>query len=272
MRISRSLALAYLSGAAAALVLPAGAAAAECSLADAPLALVVDVPDARTIRLADGREVRPAGIESFALLQPDDPATESALAERLNALLAGDEVRLRILAEKPDRYGRLPALLAAPDGALLQEVLAREGLALAVPGEAAPPCLADLLGAENQARIARRGYWSGDLAQLPYARPAELSSRVGRYVIFQGRVISVGTREWRTYLNFGGRWSEDVTVSVESRLKERFGGDAWLEALAGKRVRVRGFLEERSGPLVSLSWPGEIEVVSDPPRVVQERP
>jgi micrococcal nuclease len=72
-------------------------------------------------------------------------------------------------------------------------------------------------------------------------------------------VVSVGNRRTRTYLNFGGRWTEDVTVEIEARDRERFGGEAGLAALSGWRVRVRGYVEERRGPAIILRSPLQIE-------------
>lgn len=250
-----------------------GAAAAQtCDLAEAPSARVDTVPDARTVALADGRKLRPAGIETFALLSPGDPHVEAPVLTRMRALMEGMEVRLRAVGRKPDRYGRVPALIALPDGRLLTEELAAEGLAIAFSEDDGLPCFAPLLAAEAEARRAGRGHWSGDLAQLPAARPKALAGPAGRFAIFQGKVISVGTRKWRTYLNFGYRWSEDVTVTIEARDRERFGGDAGLERLAGRRVRVRGFLDTRSGPTMTIRSPNQLEIAPDRPEVVQEKP
>jgi hypothetical protein len=63
-----------------------------------------------------------------------------------------------------------------------------------------------------------------------------------------------------------------VTVSIAGRNRVRFGGDAALEALSGKRVRVRGFLEEWFGPSMVLTSPDQIELIEPRVREVQERP
>ena len=82
-------------------------------------------------------------------------------------------------------------------------------------------------------------------------------------------MVSVGNRRTRTYLNFGGRWTRDVTVEVEARDRERFGGEPGLTAFSGWRVRVRGYVEERRGPAVMLRSPLQIEklaLVAAPPK------
>src|SRR5690606_16312562 len=99
-------------------------AAADCLPGAVQAARVAEVRDARTILLADGRFVRPAAIESFALLGDDTEAADSLLAERLAGLVAGRQVRLGFVSDRPDRYGRRAALIAG-DGGLVQAELAR---------------------------------------------------------------------------------------------------------------------------------------------------
>lgn len=248
----------------------ASARAEDCSLSEAPRAAIADVPDVRTILLADGRQIRPAGIESFALLRHTDAEAEARLLDEMRRMLVG-EVRVRVIAETPDRYGRLPALIATKEHKLAQEHLAGLGLAVAYDA-AAVPCLDAILSAEAAAWRSRKGLWSGEMAQLPRASPAALSPHIGGFVIFEGEVFSVGTRQWRTYLNFGRRWSEDVTATIEARDRGLFGGEAALEGLTGRWVRVRGFLDERGGPTVALRSRAQLEVLSDRVRVLPKRP
>jgi hypothetical protein len=123
------------------------------------------------------------------------------------------------------------------------------------------PCFDKILAAEDEARRGRGGYWQR--LSLPWARPASLTPYIGRFAIFEGKVISVGNRPARTYLNFGGLWSEDVTVEIGARDREALGGAAALAALAGKRVRIRGYVDERSGPVVVVTSPNQMEVVGE---------
>ena len=74
---------------------PTAAAAAPepTCLADAGEARAAAVPDPRSLVLEDGRMLRLAGIESFALLLPDADRAEAALQSRMQALLAGQMVQ-----------------------------------------------------------------------------------------------------------------------------------------------------------------------------------
>ena len=63
------------------------------------------------------------------------------------------------------------------------------------------------------------------------------------------------------YVNFGRRWTEDFTVTVLRRHERTFGAAGLdLKALAGRQVRVRGFVEERGGPWIEVTRPEQIEV------------
>ena len=251
----------------------AAAGASACDAGPwAPIetALVVDV---RTIVLGDGRAVRLAGLESLAALARDletADAMDARFAGRLAQWLAAKPLRIRVLPGAPDRHGRLAALVLA-SGELLQERLLDAGLAVFMPeslpgntiGEdAGDACARQLLAAEAAARLARRGGWSEPEFGVAAARPDALSSQFGHFVIFQGIVRSVGTRRDRTYIDFGRQWRSDVTVEIIAARRKFFGGEAALEDLAGKSVRVRGFLQERAGPMVSARHPAQIEVLA----------
>ena len=213
------------------------------------------IVDAVTIALVDGRALRLAGIEPIDLIVELADA-ESRMMERLTALSADGALQAKLVSQDTDRYGRLPAMVVA-NGILVQELLAREGLAVAFAGGDPLPCFDSILAAEEDARRHARGFWIG--GDLPWARPQDLEARIGRFAIFEGNVVSVGNRSARTYLNFGYRWTEDVTVEIAAGRRERFGGEAFFASLAGQRLRVRGYVTEKDGPMVEVSSPMQIE-------------
>ncbi len=217
-----------------------------------------EVVDARALRLADGRMLRIAGIEPFDLYRPELEEAEPRLRRRLSELTGAGPLAVKLVSGAPDRYGRLPALIEA-GGALLQERLAGEGMAIAFASGDPLPCFGRILAAEATARRAGRGFWAGQT--LPHATPAALQQQIGHFVIFEGEVISIGNRSQRTYLNFGARWTEDVTVEVERGDRGGFGGETGLSALAGHKVRVRGFLQAKGGPMLAIRSPMQLEVV-----------
>ena len=63
------------------------------------------------------------------------------------------------------------------------------------------------------------------------------------------------------YLNFGRRWSQALTVTIVKRNERRFAG-AGVEPkkLENRRLRVRGWMEERNGPRIEATRPEQIEI------------
>ena len=74
-------------------------------------------------------------------------------------------------------------------------------------------------------------------------------------------MLSVRESGGTIYVNFGRRWSEDFTVTIAKRNERAFTA-AGLEpkSLAGRRIRVRGWIEERGGPWIEATRPEQIEV------------
>lgn len=212
------------------------------------------------IALADGRVMRLTQLEPGA-----DASWRSAFA----ALSPGTPLRLRVLSEAPDRWGRVQARVAADYGAAgeapwLERELVRRGDARVRPETVGGDCAGALLAAENEARRARAGLWAAEGALLSAERPAEILRWAGGFVVVEGRILSVGARRTRTYLNFGKDWKSDLTVTLSKRMLEivAFKG-LTAPALRGRLVRVRGIVENRDGPAMEIARPDEIELVEE---------
>ena len=78
----------------------------------------------------------------------------------------------------------------------------------------------------------------------------------------EGRVVSVGTTPKRDYLDFGRVWKDDVTATIGAKALRLFSASN-IDPLAfkGKRVRLRGWIEDHDGPSIEIESPAQIEVV-----------
>lgn len=230
------------------------ASAAGCRLAPQGAGRVVEIVDARSFRLEDGREVRLSGIEVF-------PERRASAVAALTALIAGREVTLHGDSDAPDRYGRQPALVFVVEDSLsLQAQLLAAGVAVNAGDTADPDCQRELKLAETQARRARRGFWAEPAAIKNPENPGDILAQLGRFVLVEGRVLSVREAGATIYLNFGRRWTRDFAVTISRRT-----GSA-LEALGtspksleGRQVLVRGWVEKRSGPRIEITAAGQIQ-------------
>jgi endonuclease YncB( thermonuclease family) len=245
----------------AAMTLATAPASAEpCTFEPQGEARVTDVIDIRSFRLEDGREIRLAGIEPAF---PDRPATERGRA--LAALLAGREVRLHGDDDTPDRYGRQTAFAwRLPDETLVQRELLAQGEALVSPDVSDKACAAVLLAAEAAAREAKRGIWADATAIKNTESPGDILTGIGRYTLVEGKVLSVRQAGATTYLNFGRNWTRDFAVTIPRRALAHLAAAGLVpKSLENKRIRVRGFVEARTGPRIEVFQAGQIELIGE---------
>jgi endonuclease YncB( thermonuclease family) len=233
-------------------------ARATCDLELQGEGRVSAIVDARTLRLGDGRDVRLAGIES-----PGED--ESAAIASLRALAQGRDITLHGTNDTPDRYGRQRAFVFVYGvETSLQEQLLREGRARAAGTVTDRTCAAELLKAEGLARSAKRGLWAGSAAIKNAERPADILAEVGRFTLVEGKVVSVRQAGTIWYVNFGRRRIAGFAATISRRMMPAVEAQGLsLTSLAGRQVRVRGWVTGRSGPRIEIVHSGQIEPLDD---------
>lgn len=223
------------------------------------------VLDGRTLLLTDGREVRLAGIE---VTPETKPALEAHVAGR-DIVLKGppsDQKSGQDARPATDRHGRIVAFAYAGSGPSVQARLLSHGQARVAArtgiGSRDSGCTSELFAAEAAARAAGLGVWA-EPHYLPRkaGNPAEVLGERGRFAVVEGKVLSVRESGSVIYVNFGRRWSEDFTVTVPKRSERAFSAAGLeLKKLAGRNVRIRGYIEERGGPWIEATRPEQIEI------------
>lgn len=237
------------------LVLPLGAAPAVSACRDnftneGRLAAIID---GRTLKLDDGRIIRLAGLETMA---------GAASAE----LTSGTKLRWRVISG-PDRYGRIVALAAVVDSrATLQEELLTSGAAAIGAEIGDSTCMAEFRAAEGAARAAKRGLWNLASATKNAESVGEDAALVGQFGIFEGKIRSVREQGALIYVNFGTRGAGALTVTVARERRRAIEAGittlgATLASLEGRRVRVRGWVEDRGGLRIEARAPEQIEML-----------
>jgi endonuclease YncB( thermonuclease family) len=276
----------WLSGLAGAIALPVTAARAEslpsqdlppnlrpmiCRSEAAGTGMVRAITDGRSFVLDDGREIRLAGIE---VPPPPAPGETGARAEAgrkaraaLEVIIAGQDVELHQNGAATDRYGRTLAQVylrrdaSRPSQSVAHDMLAK-GFARVSAHIGDRACADELLVQERAAREAKLGLWGEPYYAIMEAESfAELVAERGHFTVVEGKVLSVRESGGTIYMNFGRRWSQALTVTVLKR-NERIFAVAGLEPkkLENRRVRVRGWMEERNGPRIEASRPEQIEI------------
>src|ERR1700681_921250 len=234
----------------------APADAAGCAFEPQGEGRVAAILDARSFRLADGREVRLAGIEPVV--------TEKAgRTSALSAILAGRDVTLRGEDDAADRYGRQPAFVfLASSETLVQGQLLTQGEALVSGTVTNKDCASMLMTAETEAREAKRGTWADPAAIKNAQSPGDILAGIGRFTVVEGRVLSVRQAGATTYLNFGRNWTRGFAVTISRRMIPAFeAAGIGLKSLENRKIRVRGWVEARGGPRIDVLRVGQIELL-----------
>ncbi len=273
----------------------AGAASAEmppCTLGPGPTRAVVAVLDAETLKLDDGTEVRLIG--ALSPRAPDNGQftggqlggspfwePEAAAKASLEKLVLGRSIELAYIGRRTDRYGRLLAhafitpappadqrdTTVEPDRLWVQAYLLGLGHARAYTLPSSTGCAPQMLAHEAVAREAGSGLWSHAAYQIRDAsKPRDLARWRSTFQIVEGVVVRVVETRNATLLTFGNDGTGDFVVVLKaSERRDMKGALAAVNDLAGKRVRVRGWIERRTGPAIEIHHPAQIEVVGAGP-------
>ncbi|MCW8916650.1 MAG: thermonuclease family protein [Magnetovibrio sp.] len=235
------------------------------SLPDGGQAKVVEVIDGDTVVLDDDRQVRFVGIQAPKLplgrknfpIWPLAPEAKSALEQ----MMLGQQVKLHLAPAPKDRHRRVLAhLTRTQDGLWLQGEMLKRGLARVYTFPDNRILADEMLALERQARSDGLGIWA-----LPYyaiRTPENVRHDHGTFQLVEGRVFHSAHVKQRIYINFGADWRTDFTVSINARDLPKFekrGLD--LLALKGKRVRLRGWIKSRNGPMIELDHPERLEIL-----------
>src|SRR3990170_2725096 len=256
-------------------------AALACDLSQPETGTVATVIDGETLQLTDGRTVRLIGAK--APMPPlgwrgEDPwPLVDEAKDALESLASGREIELRFGGRRIDRHGHALAQVFVVSGGTrlwLQEEMIAKGLARVYSLPDSRDCIAELMAREREARAKRRGVWGSSAYRIESALDVKRLGRlIHSYQLVEGRVASVGKGRGRIYLNFAPDWRSDFTISVERKDVGAFAAAGIdLKTLAGARVRVRGFLAWRNGPMIEASHPEQIELLPEGPEEAVKPP
>ena len=215
------------------------------------------------LHLADGKVLHLSGIWAPAWhVQGQDYA--ALVRTRLQSRLVGHAITYARLSPKPDRWQRLPAIVFATGAAAnpsLQQELLSKGL---VQVHIAPlmPCLTAWRAAEQAARDNGLGLWADDdHAEIDPTLKNAFAHLQGHEIVVRGRVDSVETKGYRTYIRFGPRRYHDFEVSIiKPDLKRFLRAGKPPQALKGHIIRVRGRLSTKFGPQIEVARPQAVEI------------
>lgn len=226
--------------------------AAPCQFEAQGEGRVAGIVDARSVRLDDGREIRLTGIEAT-----------STTKQALTSLLVGRDVTLRSTDDTPDRYGRQGALVFIGESdTSVQAVLLAQGDAVVSAEIADKACATALISSEAEARRQKKGSWADPSAIKNAESPDDILAGIGRFMVVEGKVLSVRQAGAMTYLNFGRSWTRGFAATISKRNLPAFESAGMpLKSLENKRIRIRGWVEGTTGPRIDVVRVGQVELL-----------
>ena len=237
----------------------AAAKGPECPTAGTRVVGFARAVDGSGFLTPDGEEIRLSGVLAPGAGGETAPAgTENAARDALTAALHDKTVSLTSVEPSSDRYGRTLAQVFA-DGLWVQATLLRAGEVRAAPDLASAPCAKALLAAEAEARDGRLANWRGGFRVRD---PDDIRNRTGTFQIVEAAVTTASVTRGRAFINFGADYRTDFTVTVDPDDIKTFRQAKFdVRTLAGKRIRVRGWIEFYNGPEITITTPAAIEIL-----------
>ncbi len=240
-----------------------------CPTAGTSRAAIAGIDERLEITLKDGRTLRLAGLEP-PRPTPQGPDFDLAARDAL-AAQSGSEIAFVPLAQKPDRWGRIPAFAffdpptsgASPVSA--GQFLLAGGFARFMPAPEAHACRTEFLAAEATARAGKLGLWRDPFYAVIAATDRDaFADKAATNAIVEGRLAAVDKGPFGTTLQFASRRERTFSVTILQRnvkIFDRAGLD--FHALIGRTLRVRGLLDLRFGPQIEISTADEIELIPE---------
>ncbi len=238
-------------------------------------ARVAQIIDPQTLQLDDGRIVALVGLDMPYVHARGESSFSLLSIKILKDMLEGQRVKIYQTREDIGRLNRMGHHLAhierAEDKQWVQGMLLSLGLARARTTVRNREMAAAMYKIERLARAEEIGLWeSPDYAILSEKTAVGVRDR---FVIIEGVVRGVALKQNRIYINFGGNWKTDMTVSIPSPARRLFSKDG-IDPLqwSNRKLRVRGWIEQYNGPYIEVDHPERIEVSHAPIQPLPDQP
>lgn len=252
------------------------ASSLNCQLQPGGESTVLAIAGPQTLRLADGRFVRLAEIlVPEAVPAGFDPSAAASAYLRRTAL--GRKVEVKFGGMQRDRYGVYTGhiYVTGETSVWLQGGLVGSGFAIVLPQADNHACSQALLPLEAAARDAKRGHWGlAYFKVLKASDPRSISNLVQTYQIVEGTADHATESGGRITLHFGNESKYGFAATLEPAVRKRFGDKQIPESWENLPLRIRGWIDRKRGPAISVSLAEQVEFLpqnGNAPKGAQQR-
>lgn len=168
-----------------------------------------------------------------------------------------------------DSIGNLLVHVMTDQAVWVQADLIMKGYAWAFSSPTSRDLVIPLYAYEEAARKNKSGLWRSAEDGIKY--DGTIEGTEGSFQIYEGIVQAVRPGTGYMYINFGKDPTTDFTLLIKSSdaafFPKRFEKD-----LPRSRIRVRGWVEENSGPSMHMTHPEQIQILGKDPLVIKLDP
>jgi endonuclease YncB( thermonuclease family) len=236
-----------------------------CQLAPGGESIVLAIAGPQTLRLADGRFVRLAEVLTPSAVSGAGYDPSAAATAFLRSAALGRKVEVKFGGAQRDRYGVYTAhvFVAGEHPFWLQEGLVSAGLAQAFPQADNSACSRELASSEVKARLEKRGHWGDALFKvLPAQDTRSISNLLQTYQVVEGKIARITQAGGRAIVHFSEETKFGFTAVIEPAAYKRL-EDQNLMRWQGRFIRMRGWIERKKGPTMTITQPEQIELADD---------
>jgi micrococcal nuclease len=245
-----------------------------CDVTRGEVRAVAEVRDGETLRIDDGRMLRLIGalapragdVGAAPGSWPPENDTRASLAR----LVEGRSITLWYDAVRLDRYGQILAQVTVGTGAdavWVQGALVARGWARAYGRPGTDTCTEALVRLERKARDGALGLWSNAAYRVREAGDGDdLARASGAFLVVSGTVHRASRGQGEIYVSLAPRGSRDGPYAFAAVVPARGAaliGGVESRDLQGRRVIVRGWVEQRRGPVIVIDSKGQLDVVGE---------
>jgi len=234
------------------------------ALRDMGKADVLEVITPYTIKLNNGDIIRLSGLHMTDYTADHAGPFALTALKIMKDMLEDESVTIYQTTRKDwgrkNRMGHtLAHLVRNKDNAWAQGTLVGLGLAQVKTSQRNPEMAEQLYALEKAARLDKTGIWANEKLVLSVE---DTTNHINSFQIVKGVVQSAALKKNRVYLNFGKNWRDDFTITIAPEDK-RFFTKAGHNPLDwnGKKIRVRGWIEDYNGPNIEINHPQSLEVL-----------
>jgi hypothetical protein len=218
--------------------------------------IIEDVSDQMILSIKDS----PIQLELPYLYIPEN-MLEYAVA-KLKSSVADRNVKIDYADNISNRHMALNAIITeVKSNKSLQEILIENGLAFVYFVDA-PADTKPLFRAEETARNKKAGIWRDGSYTVSNSGDITIAYKesLNHFVIIEGVVDNIYLTKKNTYLNFGKDWKTDFSAQFDNKILTTL-PEFTPDKLKGRRVRVRGWLEEYNGPFMKIFNLANVEII-----------